>query len=111
MDAASGRLLDEQRRHVRVDEPGSSTDQPVGDLAIPTQHDWRGGDRLGGDGGTGSVLSADASVRGVRPNFRAPWSDRGAHSLSLNGVSDWRRTGTKHCALSADYAGGDGRSV
>src|SRR5271168_5032916 len=63
VDAASRWLRDEQQRHLRVDEPGSSADQPVGDLAIPSQHGGRGGDRLGGNGGAGSVLSADASVR------------------------------------------------
>src|SRR5208282_4189019 len=111
MDAAPGRLRAEQRRDVRVDEPGSFAEQPVGDLAIPSQYDWRGGDRLSGDGGAGSILSADASVRGVRPNFRATRGDRGVDRIALNGVSDGRRTGAKHCALSAGHAGGDGRSL
>src|SRR5271170_5119780 len=107
----SGRIRDQPRRHFGVDQPRCFAHQPLGALAIPSQYDCHCSYRVGSDGGFGSVLSPDASVRGLRPHLRAPRCDRGLDSFSLDGISHGRWSGAKRFALSASHASRDGRPV
>src|SRR5208337_1402070 len=103
-----GRLRAWCRRFLTTDQFLATGAEPVGDVAVCAQHEWRRRHGRIRYGCGGRVLSAQPETRGAGTDLRTPGSNRGAGLQRVAALSHGRLGGPDARTKTAGHSGSYG---